>query len=124
MRECVERALTSVGKVALLARQAVSKSAYSHAHFIEPSCHRKAVREHGQVVNGHKFKRPPSAAILAHYAALGEVWQERYGPHYKAGTVPDDIKGASQTPWLTMLQRVIDEGAASARIQRAGDSRS
>lgn len=46
-------------------------------------------------------------AILAHYAALGEVWQERYGPHYQAGTVPDDIKGAPKLSCMTLLQHAL-----------------
>ncbi|BDA51442.1 hypothetical protein COCOBI_18-3200 [Coccomyxa sp. Obi] len=53
----------------------------------------KAVRQYGEVTNGHNFKKKPSAATLQRHRALAAAWRERFQAHFEAGTVPPDIQG-------------------------------
>ena len=54
----------------------------------------KAVRQYGEVKNGHKFKRPPSKKCVARYRAIAAAWLQTYSRHQIEGTLPADMHGA------------------------------
>ncbi|KAK9917866.1 hypothetical protein WJX75_009075 [Coccomyxa subellipsoidea] len=84
------------GVQAAVAATVLELSAAQHAPYtmqILNYMQEKAVRQYGEVVNGHNFKRPPSAATLQRYRALAFSWGERFQAHYEAGTIPLDIRG-------------------------------
>ena len=58
----------------------------------------KAVRQFGEVRNGHKFKRPPSKRSMLRYRAIAAEWRQRYSQHQLTGTVPADICGEHTAP--------------------------
>lgn len=53
----------------------------------------KAVRQYGEVKNGHKFKRPPSKKCMARYRAIASAWLQTYSQHQSNGTLPADMQG-------------------------------
>ena len=53
----------------------------------------KAVRQFGEVRNGHKFKRPPSKKCMARYRAIAAAWLQTYSQHQIEGTLPADMHG-------------------------------
>ncbi len=69
----------------------------AHAHRTERPMNTcsKAVRQYGEVKNGHKFKRPPSKKCVARYRAIAAAWQQTYSQHHVEGTLPADMHSAS-----------------------------
>ena len=69
----------------------------------EPVLHcSKAVRQYGEVKNGHNFKRPPSMRCMARYRAIAATWLQTYAQHQVKGTLPADVHGAPLFPLVAM----------------------
>ena len=66
----------------------------------------KAVRQFGEVRNGHKFKRPPSKQCIVRYKATAAAWQQAYGQHQRSGTLPAEISSAHPSWLFPMPERI------------------
>ena len=62
----------------------------------------KAVRQFGEVRNGHKFKRPPSKQCIVRYKAIAAAWQQTFGQHQRSGTLPVEIS-CEPPSWLSPM---------------------
>ena len=67
----------------------------------------KAVRQYGEVKNGHKFKRPPSKKCVARYRAIAHAWLQTYSQHQIEGTLPADMHGAPLPIVANSISQVV-----------------
>jgi len=90
---------------------------------LSPACS-KAVRQYGEVKNGHKFKRPPSRRCIARYRAIADMWLQRYSQHDVDGTIPEEVHGKfrhSKTLFImSALARFLDIHIDTFKVRAVG----